>query len=353
MDGLNPSSTTKRNVENMGNKNEENRDFWHIMTLEEKKREARKAGLRISDWEAMQNMEIALNESKLSGLSKKMSFAKHHSFRSMKDEPKEERKHDPTDSESEEEEVNPLIPFFDDFGADDENEENQGDVISDLPSCVQFHICQFLESEDVCKCSIVSPHWHFARDEEIFKMFCYKTYLTQGKKKILNPKRWRGWRNMFIWRPRVRTNGFYMLRKGHVRKPQLDMWTEVKRGEIVETVYYRYFWFDATGPGEVLYSLLHCGPDEVLPLLNPKNENTYIGTYSVHKKQVHIDVETTYAFVSFDLEIEKGWGGGHFSKLVLKGHHSSAASLGPNARMIPHETNDECFYFYRQNPKSW
>lgn len=319
-------------------------DLWHIMTLEEKRKAAHSLGLRISDWETMQSLNAALQESEYSVFSEKNAFM---SCGEKLGRRKQESVKESDDYESEEETV-ALVPFFETECKEEVDGEKYSDLICSLPNCVHITICQFLDSDSICYSSLVSPHWHFLRDEELYKDLCKRTYLVQSKKKTLNPNKWKGWKNMYKWRPRVRTNGFYMMRKAKIRNPQLDMWTKAKPGEILEIVYFRYFQFDVPSPGKVLYSLVHVGPEEAKSILKPGNKQAFEGTYVVQRNEVFVEVYTSYARVIFELELETGWGGGHFSKMRLTGHKSSPTSLGPQSGLIPHETTGgEYFYFHR------
>lgn len=51
---------------------------------------------------------------------------------------------------------------------------------------------------------------------------------------MLNPARFKSWRNMLVTRPRVRTNGVYVLETSYVKKPMRDMWTEVPMHAVLE-----------------------------------------------------------------------------------------------------------------------
>jgi hypothetical protein len=54
---------------------------------------------------------------------------------------------------------------------------------------------------------------------QIYQAFCERTYLDQCQVKLLNPSRFGGWLGMLISRPRLRTNGFYMLMSAYIKKP--------------------------------------------------------------------------------------------------------------------------------------
>jgi hypothetical protein len=45
----------------------------------------------------------------------------------------------------------------------------------------------------------------------LFRGLCERTYLAQSRRKVVDPRRWGGWRSMWLRRPRVRTNGFYCM----------------------------------------------------------------------------------------------------------------------------------------------
>lgn len=336
-------------------------DLWHVMTLEEKRRAAHSLGMKISEWEDMQNLTSALAESENAPGSTILNKRQGTFSVALKRGGAEEMKQAEAnvyESESEEE-MAMIAPIFDDYDeegydsedvsvdSDEDEALTNGGIVAGLPATVQHHICEFLECDSVGVAAIVSPHWHHMRDELVFKALCNKIYMVQGKKKQMNPRKWKGWRNMLIWRPRVRTNGFYMLKKAHIKSPKLDMWTEVQRGDILETVYYRYFLFDTPGPGQLTYFLTHQGPDEAASFLCPDSPKAAIGRYALHKGTVRAEVPAGHATIWFDLEVRHGWGGGHFAKLVLKGHRSSPAKLGPNSWQTVHKTNDECFYFFR------
>jgi hypothetical protein len=81
---------------------------------------------------------------------------------------------------------------------------------------------------------MVSKEWKIWPDEASFKRLCARIYLAQTARKRLELSVWHSWKNMLIFRPRVRTNGFYWLRTSSWKPPVNDRFWEEKLREFQE-----------------------------------------------------------------------------------------------------------------------
>ena len=113
-------------------------------------------------------------------------------------------------------------------------------------------------------CVSAHPHWkRLTRSEHAMKQLCERVYLQQSKKKQLRVAKFHhSYRYMLYQRPRVQAGGgIYVLRFAKVKPIQRDMWTEVPVGAILETVYYRYLYFEEGG--QCLYALSPFPPQDM------------------------------------------------------------------------------------------
>uniref|UniRef100_A0A7S2UEE2 F-box domain-containing protein n=1 Tax=Attheya septentrionalis TaxID=420275 RepID=A0A7S2UEE2_9STRA len=136
-----------------------------------------------------------------------------------------------------------------------------------LSDDVLLNLFSYLDVHMFAPLALVSPHWKsFTRTETVYKQLCIRSYLSQSRRKALHVGRFGGsFRNMLEQRPRVRTGGgLYVLKYSHIKKIIRDMWTDVPHGAILETVYYRYLYFQERGT-RVLYALTTTSPHEMIP----------------------------------------------------------------------------------------
>eukprot|EP00538_Stauroneis_constricta_P006744 CAMPEP_0119563586 /NCGR_PEP_ID=MMETSP1352-20130426/23921_1 /TAXON_ID=265584 /ORGANISM="Stauroneis constricta, Strain CCMP1120" /LENGTH=415 /DNA_ID=CAMNT_0007612211 /DNA_START=68 /DNA_END=1315 /DNA_ORIENTATION=+ len=181
--------------------------------------------------------------------------------------------------------------------------------------------------------ALVSPHWKYVtRTESVYKRLCERLYLNQSKRKQLHVSRFGNlYRRMLEIRPRVRTaGGCYVLKYARVKKIQRDMWTEIPVGAILETIYYRYMYFQEDG--RVLYALSPTPPNLMLPkmlricLQRLQNDPVAVwGTFHVQKNQLIVMAKQSWTNVKFELTIQQQSGYGKFGTLVLNRHFTSVS----------------------------
>src|SRR3546814_11479191 len=106
----------------------------------------------------------------------------------------------------------------------------------ELPVEVSLRVLGFLDTGCDGYTAIVSPSWSIRPDESVCRMLCERIYPSQTKKKLMRIERWPSWKHMFLHRPRVRTNGIYTLRTWYVKRPHLDMWSQLPPGTQLEVV---------------------------------------------------------------------------------------------------------------------
>lgn len=191
---------------------------------------------------------------------------------------------------------------------------------------------------------------HVGHTDEIFETLCRRIFPAQNPKVAVAAaadrfalRRFRTWFDMFTHRPRVRYNGFYWLRISYYKKPELNMWTEITPGTILQVIYYRYFSFQRDG--SVLYGMLFKAPHEATNVLKGLGKDVHIGRYHVERDQVFVSVPTKHNVVEFRFRISP-CGRGKNVKLVLEEHYSFSEP-DRTGWIDNYHTAEEEFQFYR------
>jgi hypothetical protein len=204
-----------------------------------------------------------------------------------------------------------------------------------LPPEITIKILQILLDPDMCGylCCVAKTN-PFKPPEAVYRSLCEKIYTNQTRRKQLVVENWVSWRNMLVFRPRLRTNGYYCLRTLFTRAPCHDNFWEEKKVQSVECKFYRYMRFLENG--KMLYSLEVIEPELMARHLKRGvglAKKVFEGTYSVCKREVCVEVEMHYAMVYFTLLITNSEDGfeGSFNTLRIV-EHSSAAILGGRGR---------------------
>lgn len=175
----------------------------------------------------------------------------------------------------------------------------------------------------------------FIPNEFVYKSICEQIFLRQCPGKKLNIDRWKTWRNMAIYRPRLRTNGFYCLRTTYTRAPNNDNFWEEKKLESIEVRFYRHMRF--FNDGYVLYSMDIIDPYDIDKLLKqsiPIYKRVYEGCYSFSGRgEVIVEVILHYCVMRFKLKIMDGDDGyiGKHNMLKLIEHSSIVLSSSQRA----------------------
>lgn len=173
-----------------------------------------------------------------------------------------------------------------------------GGKILILPDELLHKVFAWLPVDTYATLALVSPHWKaFTRTEAVYRRLCERLYLNQSKRRALHVSRFgNSYRTMLENRPRVRAGGgVYVLKYSQVKKIQRDMWTEIPAGAVLESVYYRYLYFQEDG--RVLYALTSAPPHEVFRrflhtcLTRKQDKQAVWGTYEVSRTTVTIEAE--------------------------------------------------------------
>jgi F-box protein 9 len=206
----------------------------------------------------------------------------------------------------------------------------KGSIILMLPEEVMHQIFSCLPVDAYGTMALVSPHWkHLTRTEAVYRRLCERVFLNQSRRRQLHVSRFDGsYRRMLEVRPRVRAaGGCYVLKYSQVKKIQRDMWTEIPVGAILETVYYRYLYFQENG--RVLYALSSAPPHEMFRrllkvVLHRVDDPAAVwGTFQVHKHNCSIVARQEWHTVKFDLAIVPTSNFGRFAALTMERHLSS------------------------------
>jgi hypothetical protein len=235
----------------VANESEQSSSLWEQMQRSELAAAAAAAGMRVSDYEAQQQLAQAIQESTASDAPANTSAAAEQAAVTTADDSTavlEEVDSDSDDDECDDtaSSVSSLDPAaivaVAAVAADTEPSSvppEDRNIMLELSDDALRRIMLYLEPEAIAQCCIVHRHWTFGRDECLCEELCRRIYLQQTRKHSLSVTRWKTWRRMLINRPRLRTSGMYILRHSHMKKPQIDMFTEIKRGTVLECIYYR------------------------------------------------------------------------------------------------------------------
>ncbi|KAG7356975.1 F-box domain containing protein [Nitzschia inconspicua] len=204
--------------------------------------------------------------------------------------------------------------------------------------------------------ALVSPHWkHLTRTEAVYRRLCERLYLNQSKRRQLQVSKFGGsYRRMLEIRPRVRAaGGCYVLKYAQIKQIQRDMWTEVPVGAILESIYYRYLYFQEDG--RVLYALSSAPPHEMFRRLlkiilhKTKDPAAVWGTFQVQKTHLSITARQEWHTVRFDLTIYPDSEHGRFAALSIDRHLSSPSACFEewSRDMVQYKVPPERFRFVR------
>lgn len=256
----------------------------------------------------------------------------------------------------------------------EENEKK--DIVLQLSEDILFKIMSYLDPDDIGTCCTVSRGWTFTQREEIFEAQCKRIYPSQTGRptKKCGPRFGGSWRVMLCTRPRLRSNGVYIMTHVHVKKPTRDMFTTLQPGTILECVYHRCFRF--LNDGRLLYTLTggEMGLLEGVRLLWPQlsvvgdtmpsgtsssigntSNNTshrvahghYMLTKNEGETIVVVTVREQHATIMFKFALGAAGNRGKFNHLQLLEHHS-IASADPRGNPCKHLVGpSDAFVFWR------
>eukprot|EP00586_Coscinodiscus_wailesii_P020193 CAMPEP_0172495528 /NCGR_PEP_ID=MMETSP1066-20121228/71451_1 /TAXON_ID=671091 /ORGANISM="Coscinodiscus wailesii, Strain CCMP2513" /LENGTH=434 /DNA_ID=CAMNT_0013267265 /DNA_START=57 /DNA_END=1361 /DNA_ORIENTATION=+ len=200
-----------------------------------------------------------------------------------------------------------------------------------LPEELIHKIFYFLDVHHYYNAALVHPLWSsFTRTEHAYKLICTRCYLNQSRRKTLHAHKFsNSYRIMLTNRPRVRCGGgVYVLQYRSVKKIQRDMWTEIPVGAILETIYYRYFYF--LEDGRVLYCLTSSPPNEMirrflkLRLEDVKDKQAIWGRYEVSKYDVRVWAQHDWCHVMLEMKIVPQSVDGRFAAMTFERHRTSS-----------------------------
>ena len=103
-----------------------------------------------------------------------------------------------------------------------------------LPPEIVDKILIILGDIDMCGYLLSTSKSTFIPSETVFRYLCSITYPRQTARKQLVVNNWRTWKNMMIYRPRLRTNGIYTLRTSYSKSYCNDNFWEEKQYKSIE-----------------------------------------------------------------------------------------------------------------------
>jgi len=227
-----------------------------------------------------------------------------------------------------------------------------------LPEDLIHKLLEWLPVDVYATLALVSPHWKYlTRTESVYKRLCERCYLNQSKRRVLNASRFgQSYRTMLETRPRVRAGGgLYVMKYLTIKKVQRDMWTEVPPGAILETVYYRYLYFQENGT--VLYALTNDPPHEMIirffkmMVTKQPDKQAVWGRYQVAKHRVTVVAEQAWQVVRLEMSIMAQGGYGKFGTLSFDRHTSGATDGGTfddfSDDVVEYKVPNELFRFIK------
>jgi F-box protein 9 len=119
-------------------------------------------------------------------------------------------------------------------------------------------------------------------------------------------------------------------------------------GAVLETVYYRYLYFQEDG--RVLYALTSAPPHEIfrrfrLHCLGQKDKDAVWGTYQVQKRQVVVTAQQEWQWVRLELTIASNNVHGRYGYLSFDRHVSSTDEFEKSKDRVEYEVPSEPFRF--------
>mmetsp|Transcript_91425 Transcript_91425/g.182258 ORF Transcript_91425/g.182258 Transcript_91425/m.182258 type:complete len:441 (-) Transcript_91425:207-1529(-) len=253
-----------------------------------------------------------------------------------------------------------------------------------LPPDLAAHLLHFLDGDSLGYALRSHRGWtdkHLPGSalEGLFEGLCVATYLRQSRHKVLVAAKWGGFKKMWLRRPRVRTNGIYVMASEWLKQATHDMWGGVASNvHSIKVQSFRYFRFLPSGA--VLYSLTHVQPEVAAAHLrhvptkaqlqlqldqqtkalrrhaatdhhhhgSGNKPEVLVGTYSLHQDRVMVRVNSHYNVVNFQLVLTHGRRG-HFCRLQVA-HHVSRPLQASSSATGHHESNGHSFRFFRTYP---
>ncbi|DAZ99392.1 TPA: hypothetical protein N0F65_005294 [Lagenidium giganteum] len=209
---------------------------------------------------------------------------------------------------------------------EEEEEANSEHVLLNYAEVLLMDILKYLDEDSVGHCICTCKRlMHVARSEVVFETLCRRIFPVQNPRAAaaanrFSLRKFSTWYEMFIERPRVRYNGFYWLKVSYYKKPELNMWTDLPPGSILQCIYYRYFSFQRDG--SVLYAMLFKPPHEASAILSRAKKDVYRGSYRVDRNEVFVSVPTNHSVIEFRFQIPTLKGRTNNAKLTLHEHYS-------------------------------
>lgn len=109
-----------------------------------------------------------------------------------------------------------------------------------LPTGVTDAIVLFLGCPDMCAhIRMVSTGLGNWISEFVVQQLCMRIFAAQTQRNKLKIENWKSWSNLLVYKPRLRTNGFYTLRTLFSKAPCNDRFWEDRNYQSIE-VHYRF-----------------------------------------------------------------------------------------------------------------
>ena len=311
--------------------NQDGDEIWQDMLIREAKMEARRLGVRVPDMEEAlatlraiadsQRDNDELTSTAFTSLShpheiNKEYISKDYAAPQAISADQSNVDDDETDQPSLDRDITIVAAKAHAHGAEDS-------IWLHLPADITYRVHQFLGCIDsagylqmLCHGALAANGGLFHVSELEYRYLCEQIFPHQFQVKKLQLLHFKTWREMAIYRPRLRTNGFYSLKTMYTKPPCNDNFWEEKKVKSLETIFYRHLRF--YDDGKCLYSLSVTDPwSSPFKDMRPIDKKIYCGQYFAKGRNVEVHIDTHYCSIEFTLQILDGdqsyskYGGNH------------------------------------------
>ena len=174
-----------------------------------------------------------------------------------------------------------------------------------LPQDIVVLVFKYLDCKSLAKVAMTNSYWYelyTSKDiQKWFKVECFDIFDKKGlysaTKKYLTS--FQDWKNMFIYRPRVRWDGVYFAK--------VQYWHDgiTEFGDyhpIHEVIYYIFLWF--TKEGKVYHAATSLEPQIFLEKLKRRKVEVDSGTYYIRNKTINIEIPKNHSVYSHKYELK-------------------------------------------------
>jgi len=105
-------------------------------------------------------------------------------------------------------------------------------ILDIIPEHCTVLIHQYLDLKSSIRCLRIKRDWSLAPTPICFQVSASSIYLGQSRRKQLKLTKWGSFYSMLFLRPRVLTDGVYLITNKYIKKPERDMWSTIEPGTV-------------------------------------------------------------------------------------------------------------------------